>query len=192
MIGQFGVNFAYMGGFIITPLLAQREFGYSVAGASLAMAVRPLVNSMVSPGAGYLATRVGERKTSVWGVVLVVVSMGCFVVAALASEMGFVFAGLALSGVGLGACGPSLITVAANAVETDRLGVANAAQQMVSQIGAVVGIQALSTIVATSEGTDGFAIAYGAGAVVAALSIFGAAAVQPLSRRAELRVAPAA
>jgi hypothetical protein len=103
-----------------------------------------------------------------------------------------VFAALVLSGLGLGASSPSLISSAANAVETETLGVANAAQVMVTQIGAVAGIQVLSTIQDGATTTGPFTLAYIAGGIVAALGIVSAAFVRSADRPVRLRVARAA
>jgi EmrB/QacA subfamily drug resistance transporter len=168
---QWCSNFAYMGGFILTPLLVQRFFGYTVAAASLAMVCRPLAFSLSAPVSGVLAVRVGERRSAVTGTVLLTVSMACFAVAADRHEIGLVFAALVLSGLALGASAPSLITVAANTVEVERLGVANAVQQMSVQIGQVMGIQVLATIQAGGTGASAFAWAYAVGGVVAAIGI---------------------
>jgi predicted MFS family arabinose efflux permease len=186
LVAQFGANFAYMGGFIITPLLMDSGFGYSVAATSLAMTVRPLSNSLASPVGGYVAARVGERRTAVVGTVLIAVSMVLFAIGAAWTAIGFVFAALVLSGLGLGGSAPSLITTAANTVTAQDLGVANAAQQMVAQIGVVAGIQVLSTIQNGSETAGPFVAAYLAGAVLAVVGVAGASAVS----KHRLRVAP--
>ncbi|HEY8217106.1 MAG TPA: MFS transporter, partial [Acidimicrobiia bacterium] len=64
MIGRTCFQFAYMGGFIVTPLLVQQEFGLSVAAASLLMVCRPLTNSLSAPTSGYIAVRIGERRVA--------------------------------------------------------------------------------------------------------------------------------
>lgn len=174
LVAQFGVNFAYMGGFIVTPLLVQQVFEFSVSQTSLAMIARPLSFSIAAPLAGYVAVRIGERRSAVIGCVLVVVSMGCFVFAAGNVLLALVFAGLVVSGVGIGVSQPSLISVVANAVEPERLGVANAAQQMVAQIGVVAGIQVLSVIQGSISGERGFAAAYFVGGVLAVVGVLGA------------------
>jgi len=192
LAAQWCANFAYMGGYIVTPLLVERQFGFSVAAASLAMVCRPLMFSLSAPAAGYVAVKVGERRASVTGMVLLVLSMICFVGASEAHALALVFVGLVLSGLALGASQPSLITEAANTVDDSKLGVANAVQQMAAQIGAVIGIQVLSTIQLGGGGTAGFTSAYAVGAVVAAIGIAGAALVVPAARRGQLRVARAA
>lgn len=185
---QFFANFAYMGGFILTPLLVQRVFGFSVSEASLAMVCRPLAFSISAPTAGYVAVRVGERRSSVVGMGLLVISMACFVFAASDDAIGLVFVGLVLSGLALGASQPSLITEAANTVTLDRLGIANAVQQMVAQIGAVTGIQVLSTL----QHATSFSSAYLVGMVVAAVGVVAATLVPRRTAPTALRVAEAA
>jgi len=192
LIAQFASNFAYMGGFIITPLLVESIFGFSVAQTSVAMVCRPLSFSLSAPVAGYLAVRVGERKASVAGTTLVVVSMGCFAIAAAQESLAFVFVALVLSGLGLGASSPSLISSVANAVDARSLGVANGAQQMVTQIGVVAGIQVLSTIQSGSHTAGPYVLAYVIGGLVAVVGIVGAASVRSADRRPSLRVARAA
>ncbi len=192
LVAQFMSNFGYMGGFIITPLLMERIFGFTVAATSLAMICRPLSFSVSSPIAGYVAVRVGERRASVLGCALVVVSMGFFAVGATTESLALVFAALILSGLGLGTSQPSLISSAANAVEVESLGVANAAQVMVTQIGVVAGIQVLSTIQNGATTTGPFTVAYLAGGIVAVLGVVGATFVRSADRPVRLRVARAA
>ncbi len=167
LVAQFCANFAYMGGFIVTPLLVQSRFGFTVAATSWAMACRPLTFSLTAPASGYLAARVGERRAGVTGTTLLVASMAVFVAAVVTDTVGLVFVGLALSGLAMGASMPSLVTVVANTVSSRDLGVANAAQQMVGQLGTVAGIQILSTIQGGSADGFPFAAAYVVGGVVA-------------------------
>jgi MFS family permease len=192
LVAQFTSNFGYMGGFIVTPLLMERIFGFTVAATSLAMICRPLTFSVSSPVAGYVAVRVGERRASVLGCALIVVSMGCFALGASTEMLALVFGALVLSGLGLGTWQPSLISSAANAVETENLGVANAAQVMVTQIGVVAGIQVLSTVQGGGSSTGSFTVAYLVGGIVAVAGIVGAAFVQSADRPARLSVAEAA
>jgi EmrB/QacA subfamily drug resistance transporter len=186
-------QFAYMGGFLISPLLMQDVFGYTVSATALVMLCRPLSFSASSPVSGYVAARVGERRASVVGTSLVVVSMGCFAYAAATENIALVIAALVLSGLGLGASSPSLISSAANAVEPQHLGVANGAQQMMTLIGAVAGMSVLATI-AGGEGAGGspFVAAYLVGLVVAVPGVLAALLVRSADREAAARLRVAA
>ena len=189
---QFCANFAYMGGFIVTPLLVQSRFGFTVGMTSWAMACRPLTFSVTAPASGYLAARVGERRAALTGTTLLVASMGIFAISSATDTVALVFAGLALSGLAMGASMPSLVTVVANTVETRDLGVANAAQQMVGQIGTVAGIQVLSTIQGGSADALPFTGAYLVGGVLAITGVVAAGFISRSRRDARLRIADAA
>jgi EmrB/QacA subfamily drug resistance transporter len=175
-------NFAYMGGFFLTPLLLQNVLGYNESRTGLLSIARPLTFAVVGPVAGYLAVRVGERSTAVFGVMAIVASMiGLSAVAPGSSDL-LVVAALALSGVGMGAASPAMAATIANAVDDRDLGVAGAAQQMMQQIGVVAGIQLMQTIQQVRVPADGVVGSYGTaylvGGAVCALGLLTAAFVR--------------
>jgi EmrB/QacA subfamily drug resistance transporter len=192
LLAQSATQFAYMGAFIVTPLLVQDVLGYAVAATALLMLFRPLAFSICAPVLGYAAVRIGERTAAVIGSSFVAAGTACFVFATTSQSVALVVVALVLSGVGLGASSPSLISTAANAVEPDRLGVANAAQQMVVVIGAVAGIQVLATIQDSGTGTGAFVWAYLVGAAVALTGVVAASWVRSTERRSTLAVVRAA
>lgn len=192
LVAQFGSNFAYMGGFIVTPFLMREIFDYSLRATGYVMLCRPLTFSLFAPIAGYLTVRVGERRAAVAGTAAVVASMGIFAIAADQQLVGLVVLGLVLSGLGLGASSPALVSSVANTVGEGDLGVANAAQQTVTQIGVVAGIQIMSAIQATSGGTGPFVVAYLVGGALATVGIVGASFVRSTPRPHALRVVEAA
>ncbi len=110
--------------------------------------------------------------------------MGVFASAAAFSMIGLVYAGLFLSGFGMGTASPSLVSSAANAVSHDDQGVANAAQQMVAAIGTVAGIQVLSTIQGGGQSASSFSEAYVIGGVIAVVGITASAFLPKRVRRA--------
>ena len=183
LVAQFGGNFAYMGSFIITPLLVQQRFGFSTAQSGLAMALRPLTFSIVAPLAGYLAGRVGDRRLATLGLALIALGMAGFVIAATEHRIAFVFVGLAGAGIGMGTASPSLLSAVGNAVDQDRLGTANAAQAMVAQLGVVVGLGLMSTVQAAGSGNRGFAAAYVCALVLASCGALGASSLRETQRR---------
>ncbi len=145
ILTQVFTNFAYMGGFIITPLLLEGVFGYGETKAGSLLISRPLAFAVSGPIMGYLAARTGERFAAVGGALAVVVSMfGLASVGADSSDL-LIVGALGLSGVGLGMSGPALVASIANAVDDDDLGVVGAMQQMMTQFGVVVGIQVMQS-----------------------------------------------
>jgi MFS family permease len=184
---QFFTNFAYMGGFIITPFLLDDVFGYGETRVGLLSISRPLTFAIAAPIAGYVALRVGERATGVTGAALVAVSMVVLAQVGASSGDWVVVLGLAVSGMGLGTSSPSMAATIANAVDEADLGIAGAAQQMMTQIGVVAGIQLMQTVQAAGESSVGlvgsYHRAYLLGAVVAAFGIASAAFVQRSPRQ---------
>ena len=189
---QFAGNFAYMGSFIVSPLLVRDRFGFTTGMAAAAMAVRPLVFSAASPVSGYVAVRAGERRMSVIGMGLVAVAMAAFASAAIGDTLALVYIGLAVAGLGMGVAVPSLVTVVGNSVDANDLGVANAAQSMIATLGASTGMQVLSTVQQSGNGSTGFTTAYVVGAVGACLAVGGAAFVRSHRPPRRLAVARAA
>jgi EmrB/QacA subfamily drug resistance transporter len=192
LVAQFGSNFAYMGGFIVTPFLMRDVFDYSLRATGYVMLCRPLTFSLFAPLAGYLTVRVGERRAGVAGTLAVVASMAIFAIAADQQLVALVVVGLVLSGLGLGASSPALVSSVANTVPEGDLGVANAAQQTVTQIGVVAGIQIMSAIQASGDGTGPFVVAYVVGGALAAVGVVGATFVRSTARPRSLRVVEAA
>jgi len=181
-------NFAYMGGFVITPLFLEAEFGYPETRVGALMIARPLAFAIAGPLAGYVAVRVGERLSAVTGAAFVVTSMVALSTVAPGSSDLVIVGSLALSGIGLGCTSPALAASIANAVQEHDLGVAGAFQQMMTQLGVVIGIQVMQTVSVVRADAVGPTAAYGeaylVGGFVAALGLVTSMFVQS-SRRAE-------
>jgi EmrB/QacA subfamily drug resistance transporter len=161
LLTQLFTNFAYMGGFIITPLLLQNEFGYGETKTGTMLIARPLVFAVAGPVAGYLTLRIGERTSAVFGALSIGLSMlGLAAVAPGSSDL-VVVGALALSGLGMGTSSPAMAAAIANAVDERDLGIAGATQQMINQIGIVIGIQVMQTVQAARASSVGEVAAYG-------------------------------
>jgi MFS family permease len=167
-------NFSYMGGFFLFPILMERIYGYSETRAGLVSTARPLMFSLVAPAAGYAAVKVGERVSVVAGALVLTVSMVVFTQLGVQPSLVVIVLALALSGIGIGIATPSTASSASNEVAPDELGVMSAAQQLITQIGIVAGIQVMVSVQASGNGGVGslssFHRAYAVGAVVAVLA----------------------
>ena len=169
------VNFAYMGGFFLFPILMEQIYGYSETQAGLLSTARPLMFSLSAPIAGYAAIKVGERWSVVVGAGALCVSMLVFTQVGADPSVVLIIVALAMSGLGNGVSTPSTASSAANEVAPDELGVMSAAQLLVTQIGIVAGIQVMVTVQASSHGGAGtlssFHSAYLVGAAVAGAAV---------------------
>jgi MFS family permease len=168
------INFAYMGGFFLFPILMEGIYGYSETRAGLVSTARPLMFSLLAPIAGYAAVRLGERLMAVAGAVALVVSMYVFTRLGPTPSLSVILFALAMSGVANGLASPSTTASASNELAPDELGVMSAAQQLIGQIGVVAGIQVMVTVQASAHGGVGslasFHRAYAVGLVAAVLA----------------------
>lgn len=177
-------NFAYMGGFILAPQVLGVGMGLSQSSVGLLVIARPLTFSIVAPLAAFVTLRTGERLSGVVGAIGVVVSMLMWAMVGADSSELLVVAALALSGAGLGIASPALTSLTANAVAESDLGVAGAMQQLMSQMGAVLGTVVLTTL-AVGAGPDDFGpyqTAFMVGAAVAATGAVAAGFVRSTPR----------
>lgn len=174
---------AYMGGFVLSPLLTRFVLGYSLAQTALIMVLRPLTFSVSSPIGARLAMRVGERTNAIVGTVMMTAAMVSFAFSALQASLAFMIAGLVLQGVGNGVARPSLTASLTNAVDEKDVGIASASNRMLHQIGASFGIAVLTAIYGGSRLGPAFARAHLVGAVFGALAVLAAAFV--ISERRE-------
>ena len=167
-------NFSYMGGFFLFPFLMERVYHYSETRAGLESTARPLLFSLMAPVAGYAAVKVGERLLVVLGALTLTGSMLVFTQLGDHPSQVVILGALALSGVGIGLATPTTVSSSSNEVAADELGVMSAAQQLITQIGIVAGIQVMVTVQASSHGGVGslasFHRAYAVGAVVAVVA----------------------
>ena len=129
---------------------------------------RPLAFAIAGPLAGYVAVRVGERTSAVAGALFVLASMVALSSVAPGASDLVIIGSLALSGVGLGCSSPALAASIANAVDERDLGVAGAFQQMMTQLGVVLGIQLMQTVSVVRRDAVGEVAAYGEAYLLAA------------------------
>jgi EmrB/QacA subfamily drug resistance transporter len=158
---EFTNNFAYMGGFILTPLLLEGVLGYGESKAGLLSIARPLAFSICGPLAGYITTKVGERPMATFGTVAIASSMVGMSLVSPESSVVLIVGALAFSGIGAGATFPAMAATIANAVDDKDLGVIGASQQMVAQLGAAAGTQIMQTVQASREAVVGEVDAFG-------------------------------
>jgi EmrB/QacA subfamily drug resistance transporter len=180
-------NFAYLGGFVLAPLLLAKVYGYDESHISWLVIARPLTFSISAPVAGYLAVKFGERASAVTGMGAVAASMLAFASLTRSSPDIAIVGALMLSGIGLGISSPSIAASVGNAVDEHDLGIASAAQQVMMQVGTVAGIQLMVTVQAARRSASGlvgsFHDAYLMGAAVALLAVFCSLFLRSYERR---------
>jgi EmrB/QacA subfamily drug resistance transporter len=174
---------AYMGAFVLAPLLLVGGFGYSVSAAAGVMLFRPLALSLTSPIGGFIGEVHGERLASVSGTLSITLSMAMLAWGVTVSSMPWVLAGLVFQGIGQGMCMPSLTSVISSSVPETSLGIATAASRLLGQVGAAFGITFLTAIYGGRS--EGFVPAFLTGLGLGALATGAASFVRshPRDRR---------
>ncbi len=167
----FLLQFAYMGGFIISPLIMLGVFGLGQAATSMWTIARPISLSAASPVGGQLGARYGERSMIIAGSVGVFAAMLAFAGGAANESMILIVAGLVLAGLGMGLAQPSLSTIVASAVEEQDHGIAVSTMATTTGIGAVAGVSILTALCADVGTTEAFRNGYLLGAVFAGLGV---------------------
>lgn len=170
---------AYMGAFVLAPLVLQQSFGLSVSAAAGLMLLRTLTLSLCSPLGGNLGALRGERFAALLGTGLIAVSM---LLLAAGTDLGWlplVGIGLVFQGLGQGLCLPSLNSSVASAVAPEDLGIATGASRLTNQMGTAIGIT-LMTMAYGGE-PSGFRRGFLLGAVFATVSVAAALFVRSQS-----------
>ena len=180
------LNFAYMGGFIIVPQMLETGLGFTSSHIGWLVIARPLTFSITAPLASMVTMRIGERRSGVIGAIGIIVSMLLLSSVSAGSSDIVIALGLAMSGVGFGIAGPALTGLVANAVDDETVGVAGAMQQLLSQMGAVLGSTVMISIHEMTAGSTTVVRSYGlallAGAVTASVAAVLAAKLQSTDR----------
>jgi MFS family permease len=176
-------QFAYMGGFVVTPLLLGDRYGYTVSTVSLLLAPRPGAFAASSPIGGWLATRIGEGIPMVAASLMMVASMVSFALGVGPGMLVFVIIGLALSGVSAGIGAPAYTTLVAGSVEPEDLGVATGMNQTMLFVGIVSGIQIMLVVLGEGADKGRFVGTFLFGAAVAAAGLGASALAAGSARR---------
>lgn len=185
ILSQSLSNFAYMGGFLMAPLIMSDVLGYGTSRISLVVIARPLVFALIAPLASLVTLRIGERATGMFGAASVAASMASFAFVSPDTALWFVVVALALSGAGIGIANPALTSLVANAVNDRDLGVAGAMQQLMNQIGAVLGAVVMTTVQQATESggvTTSYHIAFAVAFGIALVSFTAASFVTSTDR----------
>ncbi|MGI9604381.1 MAG: MFS transporter [Acidimicrobiales bacterium] len=156
IVAQALVSGAYMGGFVVTPLLLEGVFGYSTTVIAFIMLPRPFAFGAASTASGHLESRLGIRTLVMAGGTILGAALVAVAVSASAGLVVGVVLGIAFSGIGQGLTRPALVGSVGKAVDDQDLGVAGGLLQMSSQIGVAAGMTILTAIVGESESPDTF------------------------------------
>ena len=178
ILSNAAMGAAYMGAFVLAPLVLLETFRFTISQAAGFMLVRTLTLTLSSPLGGRLGTRAGERFAALVGSATMTVALVLIAWGALEASLLAVGVGLVLQGLGHGLGLPSLTSAVASAVPDRDLGIASAANRLTGQMGTAFGITALTLVYGGDDSGLGFARAFALGAGLSFLSVLAAAAME--------------
>lgn len=177
------LNYAFMGGLVVAPLLLSDVFGFSNSKSSLYLFLRPLLYSGAALCAGRLYQLLGERTTAVAGSSMMVGSMLLFALAASAHEPLLVLVALLASGAGFGIVSPAMAATIANATDPADYGVVSGMRNTISQVGVTAGAQTMTVMLGDEHTARAFVRSFTLGAAVCAVGVALAWFVRSTHRR---------
>jgi predicted MFS family arabinose efflux permease len=172
-LAQAFSTFAYMGGYILTPLLLETQFHMSVSRASLFLLARPIAFCIGAPVTSRISV-LTPRRAAIGGTILMATALPVFALGAGLLWLSMVVAGNILAGFGNGMSQPAITTSVVNAVTPDRHATASGILQMMGQVGAVAGITVAGAIVASGSGAGHFTTAFLVATIPACLGVVAA------------------
>jgi MFS family permease len=167
---------AYMGAFVLAPLIFLETFGSSVTLASLVMLLRTGALTAASLLGGYLTGRIGARSTASSGTIVMTFGLGAIALGANHGSLLWFGGGLVLQGLGNGIAVPPLNSAVAGAVPIEDVGIASAANRLLSQVGNAFGITFLSLAYGSDHG--GATRAFTVGGALSVLAVVTALAME--------------
>jgi EmrB/QacA subfamily drug resistance transporter len=171
LLGGTFMGAAYMGAFVITPIVLLQIFHYSVTTTAGIMLLRTTTLTISSPLGGHLGTRIGERTAATLGSALVGVSLLVVAYGTVHVSLLVLCVGLVLQGLGNGIGVPPMTSAIATAVPDKDLGLAAAASRLTSQVGVAFGITTLTMVYGGVNTGEALAHAFIVGAVLAACAL---------------------
>ena len=184
VVTQGLMNMAYMGSFLLVPQMLENALDYSPSHIGWLVISRPLTFSLIAPFAGFFVGKLGERKTGMLGAFMILLAMVALISVQSPNSDWIVILGLSLTGFGMGIAAPSLTALLAASVKESDMGVASAMQQLMSQMGAVLG-GALMIAVHDITENSGKVISYSYGLLIGVVASIAAIIAASLVRSTE-------
>lgn len=177
VINRVCVNAAYMGSFIVLPVLLMQVGGWSPTTVALALSPRPIAMSIAGPAAGFLSLRFGAVRLVVLGSLCLTAGVGYLTQLTPDSPYIWLFFALVAMGVGLGAGGTATSSIVTARTNVDELGATSGFLSVAASVANSLGMALMLAVVSIAGGetsVTAFHWAFGAGTAIAAIGAWSA------------------
>jgi MFS transporter, DHA2 family, methylenomycin A resistance protein len=150
------IFFAFIGAIVYFSVFFQQVQGHSAVEAGLLVLPVGAASALIAPFAGRLVGRIGPRVPMVSGLVLCGVAMLGLLRLERTTGASGEWWNFALIGAGIALALPSTTVTVVGAVRHERAGMASAIHNAMRQLGQVLGVAVLGSLVYARPGPDGF------------------------------------
>lgn len=168
---------AYLGGFVVTPIVLIELFEFSIALAALFMLARTMSLTIASPIGGRLSVAFGERAVVLLGLLIQAAGLVVVGIGVLNTNIILLAIGLVLQGVGHGFALPPLTSVISYCVPPHLFGTASGVSRLATQIGSSLGLSFFSALLIMDRHDFGLAQIFYLGAAITILALLPAVAI---------------
>jgi MFS transporter, DHA2 family, methylenomycin A resistance protein len=140
------MTFGIYGMIFLLPLVWQSSGYLSAKGAGLALLPCALLFFVIAPRSGHLAQRVGVRASTAGGTAIIGLGLLVLSFSHLGEPLIWAAVGLGLTGIGMGINTGPLMSVAVDAVSSDRAGTASSLINVARMSGATLGVAVLGVV----------------------------------------------
>jgi MFS transporter, DHA2 family, methylenomycin A resistance protein len=144
------INLAFYGQLFVINLYFQQVKGYSPLGAGLALIPMGITLSVSSAASGRLSARSGPRRVMLGGLLIVAAGMAGLAAANQSTPYSLLVAPMMAAGSGMALTMPAATTAVVEATPADRAGLGSGIINASRQVGSVIGVALLGSLVGTS------------------------------------------
>lgn len=186
VLNRVFLSAAYMGSFIIIPVLLIELGGWAPVAVALALSPRPVAMGIAGPIAGALTTRLNPARLCLYGAIGVTGGVAYLAFLTPTSPYVFLLLALVAMGFGLGTSGTAASSIVTSRTHVDELGTVSGFLGVAGSVATSLGMALMVSVVSIAGGehsAQAFRWSFGVGAGIGLLGVVTAIALLAASRR---------
>ena len=186
VLNRLFLHSAYMGSFIVIPVLLMELGGWAPVAVAMALLPRPIAMGIAGPIAGVLTTRLNPARLSVFGSIGVAAGVAYLAFLTPTSPYAFLLLALVAMGFGLGMGGTAASSIVTSRTHVDELGTVSGFLGVVGSVATSLGMATMVSVISIAGGetrAEAFQWSFGVGAALALLGVVSSVALLAATRR---------